>query len=683
MLFGWSWAPLGAASAWHQPCYGRPHHTMPILRVRRSLKILIVDDDEVDRKSIQRALKKSTREYEMIEAVSMAGALEAAQDASIDCVLLDNRLPDGTALEFLERSQAAGIELPVVVLTGQGHEELAVELIKAGAADYLTKSSHAERIEAAVRGAVRWFRTEQKAKAAEAALHASRESLATTLRSVADAVITTDQIGQVTYLNPAAARYCRYTHDECVGKPLWEVLRVQEELRPAQRERMSSALRRGLRGKPLELRLLTGEGELVVVQERVGLLMSADRQTPSGLVLTLTDVTDRQRNEERLEFLLSVGNELARGHSLSVVLQRAVALTVPKIARSCAIGIAPDADGWSWSCAPGEGALAQVAAQLFGAAGEGGEAMSAWIKRGQMLVMPPGNTSPVLPDLDLSALGYTAWFPIVARYSLGLLVLESETAWQRDELSLVRDFVQRVGLALDNALLVQRLEESVRIRDDMLAVVSHDLRSPLNAMSLATDNLVEECGGDVAEEYGEVVQRAIARMNRLIQDLLDAETMASGRFSLALEVCALGEVVADVEQLHGPLAEAKGLQFQLELPASLPPVHADRHRLTQVLSNLIGNAIKFTDSGLVKLRVEPRSDGVLLEVSDTGPGISPEQRAHLFERFWRADRKAAGSGLGLTIVQGILAAHSSQIHVDSNLGEGTRFSFRLMRAAEA
>ncbi len=656
---------------------------MTSLRVRRSLKILIVDDDEVDRKAIQRALLKSSREYELVEAESLEAANQAAQDGSIDCVLLDNRLPDGTALEFLERCRAQRLELPVVVLTGHGHEALAVELIKAGAADYLTKSSDAERIEAAVRGAVRWFRSEQKAKAAEVALHASRESLATTLRSVADGVITTDQLGHVMYLNPAAARYCRYAHDDCVGRPLWEVLRVQEEHRPAQRERMSSALRRGPYSKPLELRLLTQDGELVVVQERVGLLMQADRQTPTGLVLTLTDVTHRQRNEERLEFLLSVGNELARGHSPSVVLERAVALTVPKIARGCAIGITAGPGAWSSSCEPRDGALAEVASQLFGAAGAGGQAMLDWIKRGQMLIIPQGTISPVLPELDLSAVGYTAWFPIVARYGLGLMVLESVSAWQRDELSLVRDFVQRVGLTLDNALLVQRLEKSVRIRDDMLAVVSHDLRSPLNALSLATDNLVEECGGAAAEEYGEVVQRGVARMNRLIQDLLDAETMASGRFSVALEACPLAEVVADVAQLHGPLAGAKGLAFDLELPEPLPTVRADRHRLSQVLSNLLGNAIKFTERGSVKLRIEPRAAGVLLEVSDTGRGISAEHRAHLGERFWRADRKAAGAGLGLAIVQGILVAHGSQIQVESNPGEGTRFSFELSRTLDA
>ncbi|MCA9647779.1 MAG: response regulator [Polyangiaceae bacterium] len=653
---------------------------MTASRVRRSLRVLVIDDDEVDRLSIRRALTRGERDYDLVEAETAEQALERAADPTIDCILLDNRLPDGDALEVLGRLKQAGVDRPIVVLTGQGHEELAVELLKGGAADYLTKTASPDRIEAALRNAVRVFRSEQKARRAEDALRTSRESLATTLRSVADGVITTDGAGNVTYLNPAAARYCQLEAEECLGKQLWSVLNVEDQDRPAQRDRMDSALTRRLLGSPTELVLRTREGERITVQERVSLMMGADRQTPTGLVLTLTDITDRRRNEERLEFLLSVGNDLARGLDFRRTLETAVRAAVPRLARGCILGVAPQGGGWSYAVEPGDGKLAELAQRLYGADATRGEAIATLVRKGELLVIPPGNTSEAVPDLAEWGVRYTAWLPLTTRFSVGLLLLESPVPWRRDELSLARDFVQRVGLALDNALLVWRLEESVRIRDETLAVVSHDLRSPLNALALATDNLVEESESEDAEDYGEIVQRSISRMNRLIQDLLDAETMASGRFSVNPEACELDGVIEEILQIHEPLADAKGLDFRIERAAELPAVEADRHRLVQVLSNLLGNALKFTQAGSVRLMVDVVPDGVSFAVQDSGPGISSEHQPLLFERFWRADRKSAGSGLGLAIVRGVLLAHQSDIRVDSKPGEGSRFSFTLRRA---
>ncbi|MCA9626333.1 MAG: response regulator [Myxococcales bacterium] len=653
---------------------------MTATRVRRSLRVLVVDDDDVDRLSIRRALTRGERDYDLVEAENAEQALERAADPTIDCILLDNRLPDGDALEVLGRLKRAGVDRPIVVLTGQGHEELAVELLKAGAADYLTKTASPDRIESALRTAVRWFRSEQKARRAEEALRANRESLATTLRSVADAVITTDGAGNVTYLNPAASRYCGMSVEECQGRELWSVLNVEEGDRPAQRERMDSALSRGLLGSPMELTLRTNDGELVTVQERVNLMMAADRQTPTGLVLTLTDITDRRRNEERLEFLLSAGNELARGLDFRRTLETAVRAAVPRLARGCILGVAPQGGPWSSAVEPGGGKLAELAERLFGAGESRGEDLATLVRRGELLVIPPGHQSDTVPDLAEWGVRYTAWLPLTTRFSVGLLLLESPTPWRRDELSLARDFVQRVGLALDNALLVMRLEESVRIRDETLAVVSHDLRSPLNALALATDNLVEESDSEDAEDYGEIVQRSISRMNRLIQDLLDAETMASGRFSVNPEACELAGVIEEIVQIHEPLADAKGLRFDVQRPDELPGVRADRHRLVQVLSNLLGNALKFTQSGQVELNIEVEPERVSFQVRDSGPGIPPQHQALLFERFWRADRKSAGAGLGLAIVRGILLAHGTDIHVESEPGQGASFVFGLQRA---
>jgi signal transduction histidine kinase len=225
-------------------------------------------------------------------------------------------------------------------------------------------------------------------------------------------------------------------------------------------------------------------------------------------------------------------------------------------------------------------------------------------------------------------------------------------------------------------------ETAVRTRDEVLAIVSHDLRNPLNTISLAVGAL-ESTDMSPEEETRtiQVVRRAVDRMNRLIADLLDVARLEAGqKLTIQAEPVDIGAVVT--ETCDGQTAEAgrKLVHLEGQVEDGLPAVHGDKHRLIQVLANLVGNALKFTGEG-GHVTVGARRDGagqVVVSVTDSGAGIAPEHLAQVFNPYWQARQTARlGAGLGLAIAKGIVEAHGGRIWATSTPGRGSTFAFSL------
>jgi signal transduction histidine kinase len=251
---------------------------------------------------------------------------------------------------------------------------------------------------------------------------------------------------------------------------------------------------------------------------------------------------------------------------------------------------------------------------------------------------------------------------------------------QRD-LELAEELARRAALAVENARLYHESEQATRGRDQMLGVVAHDLRNPLNTMLMAAQLLADSTEPEsVARRQAAVVQRAGERMNRLVQDLLDVKRMESGRLTIELRRVLAPTLVTEAVEMLRSIAASSRIELVLEDSCEdLPPVSADPHRVQQVLSNLIGNAIKFTPrGGRIAVRCSRAEGEVRFEVRDTGPGIPAEHLPHVFGQFWqakRADRR--GIGLGLAIAKGIVEAHGGKIWVESTCGVGSTFFFTL------
>ncbi|HYO53452.1 sensor histidine kinase [Archangium sp.] len=226
-------------------------------------------------------------------------------------------------------------------------------------------------------------------------------------------------------------------------------------------------------------------------------------------------------------------------------------------------------------------------------------------------------------------------------------------------------------------------QRAVRTRENVLAVVSHDLKNPLGSIALSTQLLRrllppgEE--GERMRKHTHTIERSVERMDRLIRDLLDMASIQAGRLKLDLGCYAVDDLVREGLALLEPLAIEKRVDLRTHLPRERVWVRCDRDRVFQVLSNLVGNALKFTpEGGTVTVTAVPQEGFVRFSVSDTGPGIPAGALPHLFEPFWQVEGTGKkGTGLGLTISRGLVEAHGGWLEVESEEGRGSTFSFTL------
>lgn len=250
----------------------------------------------------------------------------------------------------------------------------------------------------------------------------------------------------------------------------------------------------------------------------------------------------------------------------------------------------------------------------------------------------------------------------------------------------LRDITDRRRFEEVNTQLVRDLQSAVTARDEMLGVVSHDLRNPVNAVKMLAGAILRTADAgtlppDVAG-HAEVMLQAARQMDTLIQDLLDVSHIESGRMPIRPRAVKLNELVARATETLAPLAAEAGVALSAVLPAKLPDVDVDPDRMVQVLSNLIGNAIKYTPhDGSVRVSAEADEDIVRITVSDSGVGIAEDELPRVFDRFWQSKRtNRSGAGLGLAITRGIVRAHGGRIWIESTVGAGTAVHFTVPRA---
>lgn len=277
-----------------------------------------------------------------------------------------------------------------------------------------------------------------------------------------------------------------------------------------------------------------------------------------------------------------------------------------------------------------------------------------------------------------------------------VLVRKTPGAFAPEAVALVQTLANQSVLAIQNATLFQELaektrqvEEASRHKSEFLANMSHELRTPLNAILGFTELIQDGIYGEVSEKVTQQLARVQANGRHLlglINDVLDLSKIEAGQLELQRGPVALGDVVRAVESGTAGLALAKDLALVVELAPGLPVVEADERRITQVLLNLVGNAIKFTGTGTVTISTRQAGETVEISVQDTGPGIPAADQARVFEAFHQLDssstRRQGGTGLGLAIAREIVELHGGTIGVESEPGRGSRFFFTLpIRAA--
>ena len=399
-----------------------------------------------------------------------------------------------------------------------------------------------------------------------------------------------------------------------------------------------------------------------------------------------------EREERRAAFLATAGQELASSLDYEHAIATLARLIVPNIADICVIDLAePD------------GALRRAAAAHRDAERE----RELETRVGEIIRDIPESLALVIRERESRVIGYASSLltyagvapeeqrslmavPLVSRgQTLGVILAAAAegTLFAQEDAALVSELSRHGSLAIDNARLYRESQQAVQAREEVLAIVSHDLRNPLNAVMLAASLL--QTSGKIApddSEQLEIIDISAKRMQRLIEDLLDVTRLEGGK-QLPIDPATLDvqSLFEETNELFKSQAATRSITLQCHAPNDVPPVFADRHRVLQVLSNLIGNAMKFTpQGGMITCRAESQDGKVLITVADNGPGIPRENLGDIFNPYWQAKRTARlGAGLGLPIAKGIVESHGGRIWVESEPGKGTKFFFTLPVAVEA
>jgi len=280
----------------------------------------------------------------------------------------------------------------------------------------------------------------------------------------------------------------------------------------------------------------------------------------------------------------------------------------------------------------------------------------------------------------------TIFAPLILRGRvIGMLRLsmaESGRMYTDGDIALADDIARHVTLAIERATLYRDAQTAIRARDNLIGIVSHDLRNYLLTIRMSTVLLsrASQTGDFQAGRMQlEAIQRSAVRMDRLIDSLLDAAMIETGRFTVVLKTEDVASLVDDAAKILRPQIEGRSLQLNVRLADHMPAVQCDRERVLQIIANLVGNAIKFAKAGgeicIVAMATE---DAVCFSVSDTGCGIQECELSHVFDHYWtKHPGIREGTGLGLFIAKGIAEAHGGTIWVESKVGIGTTFFFTL------
>lgn len=397
-----------------------------------------------------------------------------------------------------------------------------------------------------------------------------------------------------------------------------------------------------------------------------------------------------EREERRTAFLAAAGEQLAASLDYEQTISSLAHLIVPNLAELCVVDMTT-----------AEGALRRAAAAhrnpedetmlapLLGLERHDiPEGLIRIIRSGEPALV--GASSPLFEYVTGQQDGGTrtlVFLPLVSRgQTIGVVAAASSAAkpFTTEDLPLFLDLSRRASLAIDNARLYLESQQAVRAREEVLAIVSHDLRNPLSAITLGTSLLLESTTLTAEDrEQIETMQVSADRMKRLIADLLDVTRLEGGkRLPVEPAPVDVDKLLDEAQELFRAQAAVAGVSVERECDEGVRAVYADHHRIMQVLSNLIGNSLKFTPpGGTIRVSARPHRKGVLFSVVDTGPGIPVEHLGHIFTPYWQAKRaERLGAGLGLPIAKGIVEAHGGSIWAESEPGKGTTFYFTLPAA---
>ncbi len=624
--------------------------------------MLVIDDNPDDREAFQRALEKADESYAYLEAGDSLTGIAMIERHRPDCVLLDYSLPGLNGLGALQRIHEVDPFLPVIMLTGQGSEAIAVQAIKEGAQNYLVKTAlKPNLLHRAILSAIEHASLERKIGEQRRQIYAQKLALAETdrlktaiLDSAGAMIIATDREGKVLTFNPAAEIALGYSAGDVIGQhtpALWcdegEIATHAAEL----------AISHGAKMK-CGFEVLTYVPQLTGREMREWTFIRKDgSRFPVSLSMTPMRDGDGQ-----------VAGFLGMAEDITQRRQQELALKTSEETFRAAVENAPNGMAL---IDPG-GKLLKVNPALCTLLGFDADELTS-----MPLVSIP---HPDDVDIDRDSVrklyrGHIDTYRVEKR----LLHKSGRIVHVLLGMSLIRHPDGAAKYFVAQAMDITERMEMDRIKSEFISIVSHELRTPLTSirgsLGLLTGKIVKGVP-ETAQKLIDIAYKNCERLILLINDILDIDKIASGKMRFDMRPENAGALMEEAAEATRGYADDLRVHIRLEPAVPDLRINVDRDRFIQVLNNLLSNAVKFSpENGTIELCAEPKGGIIRISVRDHGPGIPPEAQDRLFNKFFQADasstREKGGTGLGLHISRQIIEHMGGQIGFDTYVGEGT------------
>ena len=544
-------------------------------------------------------------------------------------------------------------------------------------------------------GASKIARDISERKRAEMELGAERARLHTTLVSIGDAVIVAGAGGAISLINPMAQALTGWTEREAVGQPLDKVFRIlNEKTRQPVENPVARVLRENTVVGLANHTTLIAKDETEIPIDDSGAPIQDPDGTIVGVVLVFRDITARRRADLRLRLLWEAASMLLASNQPDSMLRELFAHISPHLGLDTY---------FSYVVSDTEDAL-----QLVSCAGvpeetarnmdrlELGQAICGAAALHRKAIVAAHIQESNDPKAELvKSLGMRTYacYPLqLGERLFGTLSFGTRTRdeFDKEELELLRTISDYVAVAYDRLRLVAQLQDANRRKDEFLAILAHELRNPLAPIRTGLElmRLVEDVPPTIKQTRA-MLERQVAQMVRLVDDLLDVGRITTGRIELKKKCVDVAVVAQNAAEASRPSIDESGHELMVILPDR--PIYADVDpaRLAQAISNLLNNAsIHSEKGGRIWLTVKERDGEVLITVRDTGVGIDAEQLPRIFEMFWRAksgqERAPGGLGIGLSLVKAVIELQGGKVEAYcAGVGMGSEFTISLPAATKA
>ena len=620
-------------------------------------KILLIEDDKLAQMAFERFLKDEKLLYDCTVASSVSEAHSILACEDFDAIVSDYSLGDGTALDILDLTK----DIPIIIVTGEGDEEVATKAWRRGAYDYITKDierNYLKVIPKKIKNAI-------EHKNMQEALKRRQKNLEAIFDAAPGCMLLIDENMIVTRANDAIKQLVQKEYRQIINQQLGSVLGCINSTRNENGcgngtlcqgcsiyETITSVLDSGKAVHDVEVHITLNINEKKITP---WLRISAKPVMMDDckyVVVVINDITEHKKMERE--------HHLAEEKYRLIFENSAVAITMADEQERLI----------SWN---------KFTEDLLGMNRE-----DLYLKQVSSLYPPDAWAKIIACNVKQKGLQHhlveTTMFRkdgSIIDVDVSLSVFKNPEDERINSIAIIRDVTERRKAE-------EKLKETMEIKSQFISTVSHELRTPLAAMKEGIAIVLDEVAGQIngkQKKFLDIARRNVNRLENMINNILDFQKLEVETIGLQIQNNDIKQIALEVHETMVLYAEKNGIELLFELAEDLPEAKFDRDRIVQVLINLLGNAIKFTPKGgRANLNVQYREEELIISVSDTGAGIPKNELPKIFERFYRAEQQreeVQGTGLGLSIVHKIVMRHGGRIEVESEVGQGATFTVFL------